>query len=310
MRHFCRILILSSFLLSANSYAAVEIFLDPLYWRATENVDFYHSSNLDATNLVIGFKTITYDFAPGFRVGAAYEGNFDTKLYYTKFYTRAKDSASGNLTTEYLGGRLAQTTPTSFYKTGQADFRINFNMIDWNVGKHFDVSNTLMLRPLVGLEAGVINQTFNTNFQGQYTPSTGITNNNFALTENITNNFFGIGPKIGIESKLVFFQKNDFVYSLVANFETSYLWGSWNIRDIQQNNSSGTVIVNVANRDVGSLGLQGMMGAGLNYKNFSMKLAYELSDWTNQCQFFDDETGTKNTDLYLQGLTLSFSYKF
>ncbi|MEO7045896.1 MAG: hypothetical protein ABI091_11365, partial [Ferruginibacter sp.] len=74
--------------------------------------------------------------------------------------------------------------------------------------------------------------------------------------------------------------------------------------------SGGSVNVNVAPRNYGALGMQGMLGANVTYKNVSAKLSYEISDWFNQCQIFDDETGTQNNDLVLQGLTLSFAYKF
>ncbi|MDR3492154.1 MAG: Lpg1974 family pore-forming outer membrane protein [Gammaproteobacteria bacterium] len=301
MRYFNQLIILSCLSLSSSAYAAYEVFVDPLYWRATETLDWMHSNNLNPPNLVIGFRAVTYDFGPGFRVGFGYEGNWDTKLYFTKFNTRGIDSANGNLTTGFLGGRLSQTIPdTTFYQSGQADFRINFNTLDWNIGKHFDVTDSLMLRPLIGLEGGIINQTLNTSFQGQP----------LSISESVKNNFRGIGPKVGIESNLVFWRANEFRYSLVADVETSYLWGRWHITDLEQTSTSGSVMVNVADRNFGALGIQGMMGINLNYKNFSMKLGYEISDWLNQCQIFDDETGTQNNDLVLQGLTLNLSYKF
>jgi hypothetical protein len=301
MRYFSQLIILSCFLFSSSAYAVYEVFLEPLYWRATETLDWMHSNNLASPNLAIGFQSIRYDFNPGFRVGFGYEGNWDTKLYFTKFDTKGTDSANGNLTTEFIGGRLSQTIPaTTFYQSGQADFHINFNMLDWNLGKHFDITDSLILRPLIGLEGGVINQTFNTSFQGQA----------LSISESVKNNFRGIGPKVGIETSLILWRANDFQYSLVANVETSYLMGHWHITDVEKTSTSGSVTVNVADRNFGAVGIQGMIGANVNYKNFSMKLGYEISDWLNQCQIFDDETGTQNNDLVLQGLTLRFSYKF
>jgi hypothetical protein len=301
MRYFYRFIILAYLLFSSSAYAAYEVFVAPLYWRTTETFDWVHTNNLAPPNLVIGFKGVTYDFGPGVRVGFSYEGNWDTKLYFTKFDTRGIDSANGNLTTGFLGGRLSQTIPTTtFYQSGQADFRINFNMIDWNIGKHFEVTDSVMLRPLIGLQGGVINQTLNTSFQSQ----------SLSISESVKNNFRGIGPKVGIESSVVFWRANNFQYSLIGDVETSYLWGGWSITDREQTSTQGGVTVNVADRNFGSLGIQGMLGANLSYKNFSMKLGYEISDWLNQMQIFDDETGTQNNDLVLQGLTLSLSYKF
>ncbi|MEO8400694.1 MAG: Lpg1974 family pore-forming outer membrane protein [Gammaproteobacteria bacterium] len=301
MRYFSQLIILSSLLLSSGAYAGYEVFVDPLYWRATETLDWVHTNNLNSPNLVIGYKAVSFNYGPGIRVGFGYEGDWDTKLYFTKFDTRGIDSASGNLTTGFLGGRLSQTLPaTIFYQTGQADFHINFNMLDWNVGKHFDVTNNIMLRPIIGMEAGVINQSLNTSFQGR----------TFSINESVKNNFKGIGPKIGIETDLIIWRKNDVRYSVIADLETSYMWGHWNITDTEQTSSGGSVNVNVAPRNYGALGMQGMLGANVSYKNISVKLSYEISDWLNQCQVFDDETGTQNNDLVLQGVILSLVYKF
>lgn len=301
MRYFYQLIILSCLLFSSSAFATYEFFVEPLYWRATETLDWVHSNNLGSPNLDIGYQSVTYHFAPGFRVGLGYEGNWDTKLYFTKFNDKGTDSTTGNLTTGFLGGRLSQTLPaTIFYQSGQADFRVHFNMLDWNIGKHFDVTKSLMIRPLVGIEAGIINQTFDTSFQGQ----------TLSITENIKNNFRGIGPKIGVESSLIFGSVKDFQYGLVADLETSYMWGAWNITDIETTSVGGSVVVNVADRNFGALGVQGMIGANFIYKNFAVKVGYEISDWFDQCQIFDDETGTQNNDLVLQGLTLGFSYKF
>lgn len=301
MRHYFKFITLTGLLFSSSTYASSEVFVAPLYWRATETLDWVHTNNLDPSNLLIGFQAVKYNFDPGFRVGLGYEGDFDTRVYYTQFKTEGLDWANGNLTTGFLGGRLSQTIPaTTFYQTGQAKFKINFNMIDWNIGKQFQVTKSLMLHPIVGLEGGTIRQQFDTNFQSQP----------LSITERVRNNFAGFGPKAGIESKLVFLSINDFNYSLVADLSTSYLWGKWHITDIEQTSSMGSVIVNVAPRNFGALSIQGLIGASMNYNNLSIKLAYELSDWFNQCQIFDDETGTQNNDLILQGLTLNLAYRF
>jgi hypothetical protein len=37
---------------------------------------------------------------------------------------------------------------------------------------------------------------------------------------------------------------------------------------------------------------------------------FELNDWLNQCQIFDDATGPHNNDLIFQGLTVNMGCKF
>ena len=172
-------------------------------------------------------------------------------------------------------------------------------MIDWDIGKRFCVTNNLMLRPLIGLEGGWINQTINSSFQGQVN-----------VVENIKNDFSGIGPKLGIESQYNFLNCQDYHFNLMANFAASYLWGHWNIKDVLHNSLPATFEVNVADRNLGALALQALVGVTVDYKCFAMKLGYEISDWFNQCQIYDDATGAHNNDLILQGLTLGVVYSF
>lgn len=302
MRYLYRLIILSCLLFSSSAYA-LEFFFDVLYWRPTEAVDWVLSNNLNATNQNITYKTISFGFEPGFRVGVGYECDWDTKFYYTRYYTKATDSARGNLTSAFLGGKLAQTVPTNptnfFYQTGQINFTIDYNIFDWDVGKRFYPNELLMLHPLVGLRGGWINQTTNSSFQGLH-----------SVTENIKNNFSGIGPKVGIEGKVTFLRKDDYHFNLIANFTTAYLAGHWTINDILNDNAPRTIKIDVASRNFGALAMQGLLGLNLDYKRFSMNLSYEINDWFNQCQIFDDATGPHNNDLILQGVTLSLSYNF
>jgi hypothetical protein len=160
-----------------------------------------------------------------------------------------------------------------------------------------------MLRPLVGLEGGWINQTIDSNFQGPVSSE-----------ENIKNDFAGIGPKLGIESKLTFSHRNDSRVSLVAGFAVPYMWGHWNVNDTEHNNAASptpnTIIAGIASRNFGAVAFQGSIGVNWDYKSLSMKLGYEINDWLNQCQFFDDATGGHNNDLILQGMTFNLAYHF
>ena len=60
---------------------------------------------------------------------------------------------------------------------------------------------------------------------------------------------------------------------------------------------------------MGAFELQGLVGLNLHYKNADVKVGYEVSDWFNQYQVFDDGTGTHTNDLVLQGLTVSLTLR-
>src|SRR6185295_892307 len=101
---------------------------------------------------------------PGFRVGIGYTSTWDSQFYYTFYHSKANDSATGNLTSTFLGGKVAAGS-NAFY-AGQVVYTIKFNMFDWDLGKAFYPTNKLLLRPILGLRGGSIYQSADTSFQG------------------------------------------------------------------------------------------------------------------------------------------------
>lgn len=296
MRNLYRFIIFLCLLITSSAYA-LDYFLEPLYWRATESVDWMLNNNLSSTNQNVTYKTLAFNFEPGVRVGVGREGEWDSKIYYTRFYTNTNDAASGNLTSAFLGGKLVQSNPSFFYTSGQVHFVIDYNMLDWNAGKKFQVTDALILHPFIGLAGGWINQSIDSSFQGQKN-----------VTENIVNDFAGAGPKAGVESKILFMQKDLYQLSFVTDFSTAYLWGRWKISDISRDSTPSTVIVKVGTRYFGSLAIHAFVGANVDYQKFSVRVGYEMNDYFNQCQIFDDATGPHNNDLILQGATLRLTY--
>jgi hypothetical protein len=287
-------------LISSNAQA-YDLFLDALYWRATETVDWVLINDRASPNQTLSYRTMKFDFAPGFRVGAGYNGEWDSKFYYTYFYNKSNDSTAGFLTSTDIGGKLAQNAPGAkfFFNTGQASLKIDFNMFDWDLGKSFFVGQDILVRPVLGLKAGWINQTYITTFQGVK-----------SINEKIKNNFKGIGPKVGVEGKYTAFDKDAYKFSIFADFSSAYMWGKWKINDVLTQSTPETLVVKIGSRNFGAFVVQAMLGVGLDYKHFAIKLGYEISDWFNQYQVFDDGTGAHNNDLILQGVTLRLSYCF
>ncbi|HEX4129177.1 MAG TPA: hypothetical protein VHZ24_03985 [Pirellulales bacterium] len=63
-------------------------------------------------------------------------------------------------------------------------------------------------------------------------------------------------------------------------------------------------------QDLGSLALQGIIGINVRYRGVYGMIGYEINDWLNQSQVFDDATGAHNNDLILQGLNIRLGYGF
>src|SRR5262249_51985460 len=156
---------------------------------------------------------VHFEWSPGFRVGVDYgmkHDQWDTQAYYTRFHTRGKDHASegpGTVHSTFLGNFYVDNPQGSglsgpSYQSASIDWTIRFNMFDWELGRHFWVSQSLSLRPFVGVKGGWIHQSIRSkwkdpNLVGAEFFKMGI--------EHIKNHFWGIGPEAGINTKWIFF---------------------------------------------------------------------------------------------------------
>lgn len=300
MSHYRRFIISASLLL-ASSAQAYDVTVDALYWKATEPV--YWALLIDTTQLnqSTSYQATIFNYDLGFRVGVGAEQcwGWDTNLFYTRFNTSTSAAVSGNVTPGFAASKFAQPGHNYFFQSGQMSFSVDFNIFDLDFSRPFTFKDALVMRPVVGIKGGWIHQTINTSMQGTV-----------SVIENITNNFTGVGPKIGIEGRWGFLRCKDYSLSLDAAFSTAYLWGHWSIHDNLSSTAPGTSSIILHNRDLGAFEVEELLGATLDYRCFSLKLAYEISDWFNQCQIFDDATGAHNDNLVLQGLSLRFRYAF
>jgi hypothetical protein len=283
-------------LLFSSLSHAIEYYADVLYWQASETVDWSLTNNLSLPNQRISYNTIAFHFAPGFRIGAGMQNEaWIGRLLYTYYHVNEHDSTQGNVISAFLPGKFAE----SIYQTGQVNFVIDFHMVDFDLYKQINLGEQVIFRPLIGLKAGAIKQQVNTRFQGT-----------LIILEKVSNDFSGAGPKVGIDGQWIFYTTDNIQYSLAGEVSSAFMWGKWSIRDsMTQNNSPLISSVQLGKRNMGALQLQGLVGLKLQYKNATVKIGYEVSDWFNQYQVFDDGTGTHTNDLVLQGLTVAMTIR-
>lgn len=271
---------------------AMDFYAEGLYWQASETVDWVLTNNLNSTHQTIAYQTLSFHPKPGFRLGLGVDGSqFDTRALYSHYQTSTTDTSGANSISTFFGGKF--TSP--FYQAGQASMKINFNVIDLDLlYNQLNLSDHLLIRPTLGLRGAWIDQTIITQFQ-----------NPISVVETVQNNFTGVGIKGGMENKFYFLQTNNATYSVIANFAASFLFGNWSIHDqLTSNNARPPFNVDVGKRDFGAPALEALLGMGFDYSNVALVAGYEVADWYNQYQVFDDGTGAHNDDLMLQGLTL------
>jgi hypothetical protein len=311
MRRF-RWFLVCCLLLTGSRTFALEFFGDVLYWQATEPVDWTLNTNKSSTDQFVAFKTVDFHFSPGFRVGAGTgsECDWGSKLYYTRFYTETDNSVAGYVTPVFLGNRMATSlVPSSYFDTGSIRTTIDYNVLDLDFGKTFRPVELLQLRPVLGLRGAWINQNLDADFRYKWSSIL----QRITSDEHIKNSFWGIGPKLGIENSLNLWSGEKCQIDLTLNFYTAYLLGFWAINDVTTTASilgESPYNVPVGDHHFGALMFQTMIGVSLNYQHWNATAGYEINDWLNQCQTFDDATGPHNNDLIVQGLSVRVSYGF
>lgn len=277
----------------------MQYFVDALEWRATETNNWAYVNSKTVPSQTLQYKTIDFNYSPGFRVGVVYAGTWDALASFTRYYTTMHDSVSGGfIRPAFIGSVTAQPSPASLYLSGQVSQSINYNIFDVNVGKKYSPTSVWMLHPSVGLMGGWIDQTIHANYQQ---PAV-------ATAETITNNFIGLGPKVGVDTSFTLFNYRDFQPKLFAAMATSFLVGNWVVKDSMNAIPARHIDVSGTSQSMGAITLQGAIGVVVEYKKVTAKLVYEISDWFNQSQYFDNDTGSHNNDLILQGLTLGIAY--
>ncbi len=289
-----------SILFFCGTAQASGIFIDALRWRVTDTNDWVYNNSLTVPNQILDYKGIEFNYNTGVRVGGFYEkNNNDLLLAYTHFYTTARDSATGNLQPSFIGSVTAKPSPAYLYTSGNVYQKINYNVIDLALGRSFHPAQAIRLHPYIGIMGGWIDQTINAQYYGS-------TSSN----EELINDFKGFGPKIGIETEIQIVDYHNLQPQLFASFATAYIIGNWHLRDSTSVIPSRTINVISSNPRMGAITLQGAIGFKLDYKQLQVKLAYEMNDWRDQNQFFDNDTGAHNNDLILQGFTLGINYNF
>lgn len=291
----------------------VDIFADFLYWYPSETVDWAFTIAPSGNFERSVYKTISFDWSPGFRVGLGYNmlhDQWDTQAYYTKFQTRTKDHGSGLITSGFLAARLSLLEP---FQTGKITFNIHFNMFDWDLGRSFLVSEYLSFRPFIGAKAGWISQTMKMEWTIPNFAGLGFL---YIGHENAKNNFRGGGPKGGVNGKWILRCCDRNTFSLLGNFSAAYMWGNWTLRNRFIDVFATQTSIPMGSRNFGALMFQAMAGLGWDHNfegdcsHFALKIGYEIQDWLSQFQVFTNAAGTTNFDLVLQGLTVDLRLDF
>jgi hypothetical protein len=186
-------------------------------------------------------------------------------------------------------------------------------MFDWELGRNYWVSKSLALRPFVGIKGGWINQRIDSKWINPNLPSSLYFNRG---TEEIKNDFWGIGPSLGVNTKWLLYASQTQWFSLFGDFSGAMMWGHWTFSDQYKNDLSQTVNIHLQNVNNAATMVRILMGFewDLNFKQdqyrLTSKIGYEMQFWLDQLQFYSFTAGRQNSQLTLQGGTLEFCLNF
>lgn len=298
------------------------VFLDLLYWQLRDGSAENWAQEISPAGTSRNAKllSVPFNWSPGLRIGIGHsncDGLWDIIFSYTFFQTKGESQAttsSGGIYSPFLGNFFINNRDGSgisgpIYQNASIRWKVLFNIADCEVGRTIIVDDFFKLRPFIGLKAGFINHDIRSTWQNP-TIATTFT----SATENLKNDFCGVGPSIGFNTTLGIYKEHQNSINLVANISGSLLWGHWRFKDLYSNNTPASVAVHLrsitgaASMSKGFLGVEwvGYMGGA----NIAVHLGYEAQVWFHQVQYYSFNMGRLNNLMSMHGGVLGFNFYF
>lgn len=300
---------------SASSWA---LSADVLFWLASEEVASIWADVITVGDNTSSWSAEGFDFNwdYGLRVGAGHgliHDQWDTMLYWTYFRTSAKHTIPFEpdrlIIPEFFAALLSKNTPLSLH----AKWSLLFNIFDWELGRSYWVSQHVSLRPFLGIKGGWIHQSIHGKYQNLIIDKVHTHN---SAQEHLKNNFWGVGPLGGLNSKWRARQWGPHSLDFFGDFSMATLWGNWQCSDVYKNTASQKSSVNMKNATLGALMFRGFMGISWDVifygrkASFNARLGYEMQIWLNQLRLATFQLQRLHDDLTLQGITFNCRFDF
>ncbi|MBI2743773.1 MAG: hypothetical protein HYX48_07655 [Chlamydiales bacterium] len=314
---------------SSRTAGSWDLSADAFAWYASEEASAIWADvlKIGKNTSSFGVPDINFNWDFGFRVGAGRNleyDQWDTQLNWTWFRTEAHKeihllpefiSIAGKIliTEEIHPEFFAADLGSNFAESAKIRWSILFNMFDWELGRTFWVSKGLSLRPFIGLKGGWIDQSIHVNYKNLIIANAFTSS---SAKEQVKNNFWGIGPVGGVNTKWKLRNFGTHFPSLFGDFSIATLWGTWSCSDVYKETTGKRVSVHTRNSTLGALMLRGFLGTGWDVdikkgrSHFSTRVGYEMQLWVNQLRVATSQLVRLHGDLTLQGVTLNCRFDF
>lgn len=194
-----------------------------LYWKPQERAlelagKNNHTTSATSNLLVDTNINMDFDYKPAFKVGFGLNtvrDDWTTTFEYTRFKSKNNKSSTidlanfdGSSLVEYwinsalyseLFTAIASTVDTAnVARATKASWKLNFNLVDFALGRPYWLGTKLTLQPLVGVRGGWINQRFNMNNISPFHVADAATTTDFNIYYRGKLSSWLLGPRVGI----------------------------------------------------------------------------------------------------------------
>lgn len=297
--------------------------VDVLYWHVKMGGTEYCYTDQDpqATLPLAGaMQENSFDWDFGFRVGLGYNfqhDSWDTFLNYTYYRTSDFDKSvagfGGSLVPLKGTPSITGDTNLTYASEASSDYSFDFDNVDLELGRNYFISRSLSFRPHFGLRSSWIDLTQNSSFTGGNV----LGDNLLQVYDN--NNFWGIGPRAGVNSKW-YLTKG---FGIIGNISGSLLYGYYKVQHNENDTANLSNEIKI-NGNMHRFAPNAQLLLGLSYDKYifndkqhiGVSLGWEiLYYWrVNQMIKSDDFQVLKyerySEDAALYGVTLDFRWDF
>lgn len=303
------------------------IYADALYWRIYEGGTDYAVTNVSQFGTEFSLaaaepsspRRTNFHWAWGYRAGAAYylpHDQWDLNFKWTRFRDRASDQFQEGVF-QFLGNLYGPVVPNIFANKCSLIWKVKYTTADLEIGRGFFLQDNFTVHPFGGIKAAWINQKGNLLFI-QNSP---LIPPNLAVTSpmEVTNNFSGVGPEVGLDLQL-FFNSH---WSFFSQFSAALLYGKFDVDFLMHvSNSSFSLTLFDLEADTHRIvpAATNCLGVGWetdfeeNKLYLSIHVGYELQVWWRQNQLPNFDTFQKwlrfAENLTIHGLTVDARIDF
>ena len=316
------------------SQRGINLFADALFWTVREGSADNWAQVITPKGFLgsyVGTATLVdapFDWNTGFRVGLGYQPLTDdlgAVLHYTNFSTRATSRAAGEVYSAFLGNFFVDNTDGDtfgpHYRSASIRWDFDFHTIDLEVRRSFPIAPNLTVRPFAGLKAAFVNQSVKSTWRQPINTleKTYLFN---SATEDLEQDFWGIGPSLGVTLEMPLCTRPQYSLSFFGTPSGSLMYGHWTFSDLYTNDgptsttmsTPTSIAINTSPISGVATMLSGVMGfewnQSLSRASTTLRVGYEAQVWLNQMQFYSYNMGRLNNLMSLHGGVLEFCINY